>query len=273
MMGNDDGWVEKARALTVNGSRKIVCCGSSPSMHINHKPKGVSCYCHRCGRSDFVPHEHRSVAAIAATWAEYEAPSEPKPFPDDCLSLSSEDTPPEARVWLLRAGISLLKANSRGFRYSPSLDRVLFPVYSRNYEYLGFVARSLSKWDQPKYRASVSGAIPMQVFDGPSVAGVAVVVEDQLSAIKLNMAGWRGCAVFGTSMRREDAQYLSQFDTVISWFDDDAGGRKGHIDLRKKLALTDCNVIRVRTPQDPKMYSVGSISEIIVNAIEGEANA
>jgi len=265
-------WIEQARALPLGGKRKIECCGSSPSRIINHKHRGVSCYCFRCGHSDFVPHEHRSVGAIMQAWREYEPSSEPKPLPDDCLVLSDDDTPPEARVWLLRAGIPLPKALGLGFRYSPSLSRVLFPVYGADRGYLGFVARSLSIYDRPKYRATVAGAIPLQLFEGICMQGVVVVVEDVLSAIKVNMANLRSAAVFGTSTSREDIARISDDKTVISWFDDDAGGQKGHIDLRKKLALTDCRVLRLKTPKDPKHYDVGSIAAMVMNAIEGDSD-
>lgn len=270
-----DSWVERARALPLHGKRKVVCCGSSPSMIINNKPRGVSCHCFRCGRADFVKHKHRSIADIAMAWSAYEPATGPVAMPDDCMYLTSELVPSAARVWLLQAGIPLKRGRDEGFRYSPSLDRVVFPVWAEDGSYAGFVARSLSKYDLPKYKATVPGGIPMQLSAGasPFYRRTVVVVEDKLSAIRLSMAGLSAMAVFGTSTRREDAHRLGAYSTVISWFDADEGGRKGHIDLRKKLALTDVQLLRLQTPKDPKEYDASAIREMVAATMEGYHNA
>lgn len=261
-------WVEQAKALPLNGRKKIMCCGSSTSAIINHMPRGVSKYCFRCsdGKSEFIPHTHRSVEAIAAAWAPLQGLPEPTPLPDDCLWLEHTDTPSAARVWLLRAGIPLAHADAAGYRYSPGLDRVVFPVYTKG-EYCGFVGRSLSKYDMPKYRATVTGAIPAQ-FWGRHDIDVVVVVEDQLSAMKVARSGYNAAAVFGTTTRREDLPEFAEFGVVISWFDNDAGGQKGHRDLRKKLRLTECKVLRLVTPKDPKNYDNLTIREMIRSTLQ-----
>lgn len=185
-------------------------------------------------------------------------------MPDDCLHLWDEDTPSAARVWPLSAGVSLGRAEKAGFKYSPSLNRVLFPVY-RDGEYDGFVARSLSPRDMPKYRATVQ---KMAAQFHPAVSlwldhHAMVVVEDKLSAMRVQQAGFDAVAVMGTSIRWSDAQIIGSYETVVSWFDADAGGRKGHKDLRSKLSLTDAQLARLVTPKDPKKYGSADITRMI----------
>ena len=184
-------------------------------------------------------------------------------MPDDCLSLWDEDTPAAARVWLLSAGISLHRAeNLHGFKYSPSINRVVFPVY-RDGEYCGFAARALSPRDVPKYKVTVSMMRAQYHIESSASRSVIVVVEDKLSAIRVHNAGMDSAAVMGTSVSWADGQIIGSYATVVSWFDDDGGGRKGHKDLLKKLALTDARVVRLVTPKDPKKYTAEDITRMI----------
>lgn len=92
--------------------------------------------------------------------------------------------------------------------------------------------------------------------------GAVVVVEDVLSAIAVNRAGWPAFALLGTSVSASQAGRIAA-PLVIGWFDNDPAGDKAWLRLRRKLALHPCSLTRVQTERDPKNIWRSEIQRIL----------
>lgn len=263
-------WKAEAKRLRIGQHRKVMCCGSDPSAIINNGDAGVSIYCFRCGRQDWEKHGPRSVAEIMAMRRAVEVIERAASMPHDALALM--DSPPEALLWVLRGGLSPEMANNDyGFRYDPKTRLVLMPTDE------GVLARDVFG-GRPKYRLFGPGRSYML---RAGHTGVTVVVEDVLSCIAVNRAGWRSLAVLGTTISSTQAAWAgsctrkgSRPDTgriVVGWFDNDRAGDVAWIRLRKAMALHPVRVVKLTTDKDPKCYHQRTIQTLIEETLNDPA--
>jgi len=248
-------WKALAKKLQIGCSTKVQCCGNDASAMINNGEKGVSLYCFRCGRQEWEPHGPRSIHEIMATRRAVEVIERAASMPHDALALM--DGPPEALLWVLSGGLSPEMANDvYGFRYEPNVRLVLIPIEN------GVLGRDVFG-GKPKYRLFGDGR-SYRLSKGRS--GVTVVVEDILSAIAVNRAGWTSLAVLGTSISSIQATYAANTVTV-GWFDNDAAGDAAYVRLRKAMGLHPSQVVRIQTDVDPKHIHREQISNLIGEAV------
>ena len=250
-------WMEQARSLRIGSKRKVVCCGADPSALISNGDRGVRIHCFRCGRDEFVPHPKRSIAEILASRRALDALADaPVPkMPADAVLLS--DGPREGWQWVLRGGLTPELAEDRyGFRWHEDTRRVLIPVPG------GILARAVNG-ERPKYRMLTNrpGAL---YWPGERAGAAVVVVEDILSAIAIERAGWPAVAVLGTSISDvQAAEIAAGTRHVIGWFDGDDAGDRAWVRLRKRMALYAPRVTRIRTDKDPKALHRGVLRALL----------
>ena len=244
-------WKNEAKRLRIGQHRKIMCCGSDPSAIINNGDAGVSIYCFRCGRQDWEKHGPRSVAEIMAMRRAVEVIERAASMPHDALALM--DGPPEALLWVLRGGLSPEEANDRyGFRWEPDSNLVLIPIHN------GVLGRDVHG-GRPKYRMFGPGR---HMWLSGGGLGVTVVVEDVLSCIAVNRAGYASLAVLGTSISSVQATWAANTN-VVGWFDADKAGDAAWVRLRQAMALYPGEINRLRTDKDPKCYHQRTIQTLI----------
>lgn len=232
-------------------SRKITCCGTDPSAHINNSDHGVSIFCHRCGKKEFSKHGERSLAEIMATRRAEERLIQTASMPADAVALM--EGPPAALLWVLAGGLQPEMAHERyGFRWHEASRRVVIPLER------GLLGRAVHG-ERPKYR--LYGATSSFSLAGDP-ARATVVVEDVLSAIAVHRAGWPAFAVLGTAVSDFQAAQIAA-PRVIGWFDDDPAGDKAWLRLRRKLALHPVTLTRVQTERDPKHIWRSEIKRIL----------
>ncbi len=244
-------WIDSARRLKIGDNTKIMCCGSDASAMINNGDRGVSLYCFRCGRQEWEPHGPRSLKEIMATRRAVEVIERAASMPPDALPLM--DGPREALLWVLSGGLSPEMANDDyGFRWAPDSRLVLMPIQH------GIIGRDVFG-GRPKYRMFGQGR---SYWLSEGHTGVTVVVEDILSAIAVNRAGWTSLAILGTSISSVHAA-LAANDTVVGWFDKDAAGKRAYVRLRKSMGLHPAHVVKVFTDVDPKHLHRAKINQEI----------
>lgn len=180
-------------------------------------------------------------------------------MPDDVIPLTDPECPPQARLWPLRAGISLEVASDvLGMRWSDKLLRVLLPVREG-----AAIGRSVLPGINPKYLAY--GFHGTEWYWIKSGNDTCVVVEDMLSAYKVSRAGYDAVAALGTNVAPTEAFPLAEYTHVIGWFDSDAAGTKAWKMLRKAMGLFPVSPKRAITKdlRDPKLIPVDVIRDIV----------
>ncbi len=245
-----------AKALPYGASRKVQHCGSSPAARINHSNAGISLYCFRCGEQEFIPHGPRSAAEILAARAATEELREARDIPERCQGLTEEGVPSEALLWTLRTGLTPEEATDvYGFKYDPKTRRVLIPLDG------GFIARAVFK-EQPKYIRS--GSMDQEIWEQRvDESNTVIITEDILSAIKVYRSGFSSIAILGTSVSTTAASRIGYYEHVICWTDGDKAGDAAWRKLRKRMALYDTRLSRIRTDDDPKNISITEINRLI----------
>lgn len=197
-------------------------------------------------------------------------------LPEDSVSLTSDSSTNEARLWLLSGGISLSLAASYGIVYSPKYRRVFVPITSSTTGSLsGWIARSIYG-DRPKYiiktDPSIQSSVVFRSDDRLLLPGRdtlrydVVVTEDALSAIRVGRLV-PARAILGTTARDKELEIFSGLDPsglrIGVWLDGDKAGRKGRENVVRKLSLMGADVERINTPRDPKKYSNREIRRIL----------
>lgn len=262
--------VEAAKDLDIGDSTYIphVDCTPNNKLWVYKSREGVGYFCNKCGSKSF---KRRNIIPLAELRAEKkEARTEFKKIvtlPEDVV-YNGQDFPLDAKLWLYKADIRNFQIEKYGICYSPSLHRVILPVYDEHGELLMWQGRGLSS-SQTKYH-NIRGSgksgyffkswVSEQKIHSHSKERV-IVVEDVLSVIKVG----RSCptvAGLGTSLSQAQINFLSNFDRVTFWYDDDKGGLNGSEKAMKALSLVT-NVDRIRTEKDPKYISYDEINKIV----------
>lgn len=251
-------WTTAARELAIGLKRKVECCShKGPTAYISNGHKGVSLYCFRCGRNEFEPHGERSIAEVLATRQALDAlATAPTPtMPKDAVDLTAG--PKEGWLWVLQGGLTPEEATERwGFRWHEKTRRVLIPVPG------GLLGRSVHG-ELPKYRMLTNqpGAL---YWPQKRPHRAVVAVEDILSAIAINRAGWAAVAVLGTSISPTQAEEIAEGrEMVVGWFDGDPAGDKAWTRLRKRMALFPVTTHRITTQQDPKRLHRAALRDML----------
>lgn len=254
-------WIETARKLQLGQKRKVKHCGKDPSAYISNGPNGVSLHCFRCKTNEFEPHGRLSASDILAM-RRSDAEAAKQPYPEVVPLYDDTCVPSAARVWVLKAGISPERATDNyGFGWCSRTSRVVIPIL-RDGEPTGkWIGRSLER--NPKYLMP-NGAAGTVWLDTRG-AGPLVVVEDVLSAIRVAGAGYKCAAVLGTSVSTAQLAAVGA-GRVCGWFDNDAGGRQGWVNLRKACAPLGIEPTRVKSDADPKTYDKETIQKYIRSA-------
>jgi DNA primase len=257
-------WLDIAKALPIGGSKKVEHeCGEGLPLVVFHNENVYGRYCHRCGKLPPVFKELPTLAERAEKAAQSKnaddvvAADRRPPMPavfDPAL------WPKEARLWLFKAGLSIPEITSGGFYYHESTRRVVIPVVAHG-SLIYWQARRIFGSAAAKYLSMPGGrknAIP--VFG--SGRGI-VLVEDLLSAFKIQTAGCRSLCLMGTSLLPQLWEFLLHEEEISIWLDPDKAGRSATTEIRDQLALVGKKVRIIETARDPKFQSKADIRQML----------
>lgn len=198
-----------------------------------------------------------SVAELLQSRAASEEVRKTGRIPDSSIDMTDEGTPAEARLWVLKAGLSPEEATARGFRYNDRARRVYIPVRPGV-----VVGRSIDPQIKPKYELLGAGGALYVAGEGR----ISVAVEDCLSAIRIAKAGYKGIAVLGTTVSAQMAREIADgSDTVMGWFDPDNAGHSGWLKLRRAMSLYPVPCLKAQHGYtvDPKRLNNAQIQEVV----------
>lgn len=225
-------------------------------------------HCFRCKETLFEPHGERSIQEILRQQQDQEAfIRAPLALPGDYTS----DLPDPAICWVAKAGVSSDIRAHYGIGWSPSLGRVILPVYQGGkLQYMQ--GRSLDPKIKPKYLNKGGTSVRAVVFwSDPAVLlpssspdpGLCVIVEDMLSCIRVGRVQ-HAASILGTTLTDErTATLMQRFSRFIVWLDGDKAGHEGRRKAYRKLMLQGADVQWRCTAKDPKLYTNRQIKEII----------
>lgn len=268
----DPMWLKMARQLPYGQRKKIICCGSDPSMIISHSYKGYSGHCFRSSdHGGFKPHGQLSLDELKQRAAGgQELMAGPIQLPQDFTL----EIPPNKMLWLLKAGVGYELARKYGIGYSARSNRVILPVYQDN-ELIAFTARAVDG-EKPKYIARHKHGYNSAIFSSdPSTIlphrygslGVVVIVEDYLSCVRVGRIT-PTVAFLGTSNKADALLPKLGSDTkAVIWMDPDKAGRNGRNNLARSLSLFGIEPILLNSKRDPKFYSNREIRELIYDRL------
>lgn len=252
-----------------NETRKINCKCSPPpkskSLAITFKycdgVLGWVFYCHRCHMSGFKPliglSPDRMVNHIKSrkenTIEEYSNIYLPKDF--------TNNIPDKGLVWLYKYDITNVEIVKYNIGYSAYYDRVILPVYDSKRNLVFYQGRYLGEpsSEHPKY-VNVKAKRDNIYFNCAGTNNKVVLVEDILSAIKVNRVGYETIALLYATVPLTLAEYLHN-KYVYIWLDADK--YKESIKYMFALGNLGIKVKRVITRKDPKSYSSLEIKTIL----------
>lgn len=158
--------------------------------------------------------------------------------------------PREGASWLMSYGITEDEKKRYGIGFSPSLNRLILPVYREGVGLVFWQGRYLGKANKkkPKY-LSVMAKGQDKLFEIKNGNARVVVVEDILSAIKVGRHT-SAIALLGSYLPTTIYKRLSDYNKVGLWLDYDK--YKDAVAYAKRLREFGHSVINIHTPLDPK---------------------
>jgi hypothetical protein len=173
--------------------------------------------------------------------------------------------PPQAKNWPLSFDISLELCSSYGMAYSPSMNRVLLPIY-REGKLVSYQARRLTG-NGPKYLSKGERGEFYLLLDGAKHKASLVICEDYLSAIKVNSLGYSSLALLTTSIPDRVLLNLvkAKYKRVFLWLDsDNVSVRRKERELYRQLeSLLGKGVLTYVMLTDPKKLPYGELESLL----------
>lgn len=257
-------WLKLAKQLPLRGrlrtSCTLGCSGSSTNMLVTHTTKGYSAYCFKCKGAVF---ERKATMTIA------DLKTHPQDAHHQLKKMSPHrvairDAPEEARLWLYKSSIDAETAVQYSIMYCPTTHRVILPVCWGKGRTVGYQARALHPKQKPKYITETAPyAFSWYRSEDNDISQV-VLVEDIVSAIRINQAGYDVIAMLGTNFHAHLWQtVVLNYKKCITWFDSDSAGRRAARTVQQQLKLVEMPHRDVCTPQDPKVHSTKAIKLLL----------
>lgn len=242
------------------------CSGSSKSMVIERKEDGyIYASCHRCGK--YGRHAEGTVRSFfgaskggGPSISGERATKMPRDSDNDIRAW-----PATAQVWIRQAGVTNDEVKQYGIVYSPSLGRVLIPVYNGK-DMIGWQARKIDPSDEgPKYYTKTVAPEKMVVFSHrASVYKHIVLCEDVLSCIRIGRM-MPAIAILGTSVSDYAIKELTKHATsAIIYLDyDNRIVKKKSRMLKNRLELLMEKVFLVTNALDPKTLTDTELKDLL----------
>lgn len=269
-MLSKDLWYEAAtRAnLAIGQHRRFKhSCGEGTVVQVSMTLQGLSAYCHRCNDSALIRRELSLAEKVLQLKASTQSHAEFKAcqFPSDYTL----DIPSQYAVWLYKASIRKAQARELGIGWSPSMQRILLPVYDELGNLAFIQARAVKQGQQPKYintQGQNAGAALFMTSAINAGAEFVTITEDILSAVRTGRFG-PSCALCGTSVNDTKILRIKQAKVILIWLDPDPAGQKGMRKFIKALNAFHSDVRIIRSAKDPKFLSDSEIQQHIEGAL------
>lgn len=264
-----EDWLPLAQALAVGGHAKHPhWCGVGRPLVVFNSDVSWSAYCHRCGKMPPVYKplptlQERVAIADKAKAADAAVQADRRPPMPAVFDLA--EWPPEARLWLYKAGLSHPEISQLGAYYHPPTRRVVLPVLTPTGSLSFWQARQIFGSNGAKYLSMPGGrksCLPLY-GSGPTIT----LTEDILSAFKISTANCMSLSLMGTSLLDHTLAWLVARPqlSINLWLDPDRAGLNAAGEIQRTLALVGREVRVIHSLRDPKLHSKREIAHVINN--------
>lgn len=249
----------------LSNSKDCKNCGS------DHKARPLCVYengeyCFSCGYTRTV-HQWTVEQRVA---------SRPE-FPDSTNRL--EQFSLEAQMWLAKYDVGQKLISKHKIHYCED-NSLIFPAFGED-----GMLQCYQKRNMKERFITTSGDKKPLLLTNESNSSIIVLVEDFISAIRVNDAGYNSLCLFGTKLAYDEIDMqLKKFETILVWLDNDKtkkvnSGQEAakkiiklaeHL-LYKKYAFSfDKSVKNIATEFDPKCFVKSKINKIIEGTLSNE---
>lgn len=264
-MLSPDIWKEQAlRANLRVGMRRRFGhdCGAGDVVLVTAETDGLSAYCFRCNDGDFIPSELsfqdkvKNLQDKVRSSAEFTVCQLPFDY--------TLDVPEKHAVWFYKASIRKAQARELGIGWSPSMQRIIIPVYADDGSLAFMQARAVLP-GQIKYinsKGAAAGKTLYQTHRINAETPFVVVTEDMLSAVRCGVYG-HAAALCGVAASPTKMLILCQAKQILLWLDPDAAGNTAMMKLRRSLGVMHGDVRVIHSKKDPKLLPDREIRRLI----------
>ena len=232
---------------TVAGKICPFCNGGAnqdKSFSITRKADGnLIYYCHRdkCHSTGIIARDGSSIIRT------YPKEKKHKVFDEPTIAL----TELQLEFFLNQYGINPEELGNAGFLYAPTRKAVWQPVYSPERRLRGQVLYRYSDKKISTYKLSEESREPLISWYKPFLGKEIVLVEDQLSAIKLARY-WNTVALLGTGLSKEAIIEIARYSTKQYLALDRDAIATALTQQRRWRNLLDIEIVETR--RDPKYW-------------------
>lgn len=239
-------------------------------LYITRKPDVLLAYCHNCGVSNSMymaasdRYRETPVQMVRKPAVEYTHPT--------LIHFSNkENIPVEAEAWRIRNKLSRADCNHYMIDYAPEWDSIYLPFYGMASNIEGHQFRPLHMRGGAKY-------INFQKDKDKQLGGIAtwrnkprndlVIVEDLVSAIHIDKAGYDALINYGTHVKPTVLHAIpGDYKRIYVWLDNDNDVVHAHAKQMESILhlynRTGTQIQRISKYHDPKHYDTDKIQEII----------
>ena len=262
-------WLEQAeRANMKVGERRRFphTCGVGDPVLVSMQKDGLHAWCFRCDDRYHKPKQRslREQAELMRDRAQSTQEFKKCQLPFDYTL----DIPDDAAIWLYKASIRKATARQYQIGWSPSMQRIILPVFDDSGDLAFMQARRMDGGQGPKYLNSFganAGRVLFQTHRIDSESTIAILTEDMLSAIRCSFLG-PSAALCGVSLSRAKRLIVTQAKTVLIFLDPDKAGQEGSLKAKKALSVLHPDVRIVTARDDPKRLTSKEIYEAVLGA-------
>ena len=226
-------------------------------------------WCHRCHASRFV---RSGTPGLAAVRTDLKQRATQAPLAEEKTSYSykvelpkdfTNVIPNAGIVWLTSYGVTQDEALSFNFGYSPSLERLILPVYDASGNLVYWQGRNLSA-DTTRYKYQSVQAPKSHVwFEVNRGSNTTVIVEDILSALAVARGGYNAISVLGSYVNDALVGHLmATGGRVRVWLD--SNKRRDSCTYSKRLRSLGLQASSILLADlDPKEYSPDDVKKFV----------
>lgn len=225
-------------------------------------------YCHNCGKSSSVYtslkdryREGSGYVPITPTKAEYCEPLVVSFYDHDNI-------PAEADAWRIKSALTRDTCDLYSIGYVPEYNAIYIPFFDNDSKIVGHQLRPLHERGGAKYINFVKdsdkelGGIVQHGIN--TTKDTIVIVEDLVSAIHINVAGYPAFVNYGTHVKPSVLYNIPEYKRVVVWLDNDNLVVMKHAgDMYNILTMYGKNASMVVGVSDPKHYTHDRIEEEI----------